>query len=476
MDVDATRRNSRAVAVSLLAALTAIGALAASRDQTPPDAKPRETDRVASARALLVDDDWASALTLARQAVESDPERAEAVAVLGEALFRAGRMEEVDALLRPAAADSSAAPRALATLARLRAAAGRGPESDRLMARAVDAAPNDREIVFWAGDLTGDRKLAVDLLGRYLELRTGDKTERDEAVEGTIRLFKQLGTRAIWVAERRPERVELPLTRIWDSAGNVQGYVLQARIGDRDKPVRLLLDTGTSGLFLLERVARKRGFEPLAEKTVFGGGGKRRHTTERGLFGSFTLGDLAFTDALASTTRKEFDSTGRFHGLLGIGIFAGYRITLDLAEERLLLERRDDSFEGSAYWWISGQMLVEAQTAGQPRGLFLFDTGATASVLALEYVRRIDETRLQESTAVRGFGGLVEGARLVRGLELQFQRQSTGDRPLVAYDLSLVSRLGGVEVSGLMGLDLVGRGRIIIDSASQQVRIESFAD
>jgi predicted aspartyl protease len=458
MDVDATRRKHLAVATGLIAGLTAIAV------------QPNRVDR---ARALLVDDDWGRALVLAKEAVEAEPGNVDAVAVLGEALFRAGRFEEVEALLRPAVADSRATPRGLATLARLRAAAGRLEESGRLMAQAVEGAPADREILFWAGDLAGERKLAVELLGRYLELSTGKTAERDEAVEGTIRLFEQLGERRVWVPERRPEKVEIPLTRIWDSAGNVQGYVIQARIGDRDKPVRLLLDTGASGLFLLERMARKRGFEPLAEKTVFGGGGERRHATERGLFGTFTLGDLAFTDALASTTRREFDSTGRFHGLLGVGVFAGYRITLDLAAERLLLELLDDPFEGSDYWWISGQMLVQARTAGQPPGLFLFDTGATASVLALEYVRRIDEGRLQESTAVRGFGGLVEGARLVRGLELQFQRLGTGDRPLVAYDLSLVSRLGGVEVSGLMGLDLLGGSRIVIDTASQRVRVES---
>ena len=48
-------------------------------------------------------------------------------------------------------------------------------------------------------------------------------------------------------------------------------------------------------------------------------------------------GELSFTDALASTSESEFDPQRRYHGLIGISVFNGYRVTLDLSRQRLLL-------------------------------------------------------------------------------------------------------------------------------------------
>ena len=112
-------------------------------------------------------------------------------------------------------------------------------------------------------------------------------------------------------------------------------------------PIRVLLDSGSTGLFLVERIAAKGGLTFLAEETTFGGAGSGRQPDRRGLLASVAVGGLRFSDALVTTTSHEIEPTGRYHGVLGLSIFQGYRITLDLARETLVLEPGNHWIEGA---------------------------------------------------------------------------------------------------------------------------------
>ena len=257
----------------------------------------------------------------------------------GRALFRAGRLTAAEKHLEPLAEDAAAPPRGLIALARLHAARGRHQRAAALAERALERGPADPFVWFWASEMVSERELADELLERYVAAAPAGHEDWIEAARGTLRLHRALGDRKVWIVETAPERVELPLRLVWDANGRKLGYVVEARIGPKDKPVRLMLDTGSSGLFLVERMARKRGFEFLSEETAFGGGGDKRHRNRRGLFSSFRLGALRYREALAGTTRRELEPYGRYHGLLGIQALAGYRAILDLRGQKLVLLR-----------------------------------------------------------------------------------------------------------------------------------------
>ena len=119
---------------------------------------------------------------------------------------------------------------------------------------------------------------------------------------------------------------------------------------------------------------KKAGLVPLAEETVFAGGGSGRTRSSRGILPSLAIGDLVFRDALVTTTRDELDPQGRIHGVLGVQAFAGYAITLDLDRGRLVLASPPAEAFGEPYWSVGGQMLVRAKAEAAPGdGLFLFD-------------------------------------------------------------------------------------------------------
>jgi hypothetical protein len=297
--------------------------------------------------------------------------------------------------------------------------------------------------------------------------------DRLEAARGALRLYRALGERQVWAPVERPERLEIPLTPATDERGRLLGYVVSARLGEKGKRVRLLLDSGSTGLFLVARIARKSGFEPLTEETTFGGGGAGRQSDVRGLFPAFRLEGLVYSDALATTTERELEPTGRFQGVLGLQIFEGYRATLDLAGRKLLLEPPRESFDGSDYWMFSGQMLTRAGAVGGPAGSFLFDTGATSTVLSVRFAESIEGARLEQPVKVRGYGGAVAGARGVQGVEIVFQERITGESGLQAIDLDLRGKMGAVEVAGYLGLDLLDRARIVVDTTRRRVRVEA---
>ena len=76
-----------------------------------------------------------------------------------------------------------------------------------------------------------------------------------------------------------------------------------------------------------------------------------------------------------------------------------------------------------------------------------------------------------DAVRIHGFGGVLEGTRVLQGVEVGFQGLRTGSRDLRVIDLSMRSRMGGVEVSGFLGLDILGEARIEIDTVARRIRV-----
>ncbi len=417
-------------------------------------------------RELIEKDRWPEALAEARALVAEIPGPAASMA-LGEALYRAGLIDDAGEALAQVAGSDDAPARALAQLGLVRVAQGKEGEAVTLMERAVAAAPRDPWVVYRASGAARSRAGAIELLKTYLETAPSDDPDRLEGARGTIRLYTALGERKVWVPVTSPERLEVPLTPL---AGTGGGYFIEATLA-RKKKIRLLLDTGSTGLFVVERAVKKGGLTPLSLETVFAGGGSGRAQSSRGLLSKLAIGGLEFSDALVTTTKDEFDPQGRVHGVLGLNVFSGYRVTLDLAKGRLILEPCAAEPAGAPYWDVAGQMLVSASATAGPQGLFLFDTGATRSMIARSFVDRVPGASVEGAAGVRTYGGNVAGASAVRGVRLRFLDLESADGRVYTSDLTQRSRLGGVEVSGFLGMDLLDGTTIVVDTRGQKVAV-----
>lgn len=424
------------------------------------------TASAAEVRDLVAKDRWMDALAAAR-ALAAETPGPDAAAVLGEALYRAGRIDEAGEALAPIVDADDAPARALVQLGLVRTAQGKDADAIGLMERAVARAPRDPWVAYHASGAARSRARAIELLQVYLAGSAGDDPDRIEGAKGTIRLDTALGERKVWVPVSRPDRLEIPLQRVVGPGG---GFYVEAGLAN-GRTIRLLLDTGSTGLFVVLRSVKKGGLTPLSDETVFAGGGAGRTSSSRGLLAKFSLGGLEFADALVSTTKDEFDPQGRIHGVLGLSIFAGYRVTMDFAKGRLVLAPGGDDAAGSPYWDVGGQMLVSASAGAGHDGLFLFDTGATRSMVARSFAGSVPGAEVASAATVHTYGGDVPGASLVRGLKLGFRALEGDGSPVHASDLTQRSRLGGVEVSGFLGMDLLGEAKIVVDTRARRVDV-----
>jgi Tfp pilus assembly protein PilF len=467
----------RRVAVVFASGLALACVLQAARAAIPTPNEP--SAEAAAVRAALEREDWRAALDIAEAALAHTPHDLDLRTAFGEALWRAGEPERAEEVFEGLVVGADAPPvRALVGLGLVRAARARFEDAVDLMARAVRAAPESPHVRYWAAGYQSDRAAAVEAMERYLAVAADEDPDRVEAVRGTLRLYRALGEREVWIPEERPTPVEVPLDRLRGIDGRVTGWGVDVVLGERKRPLRVLFDTGSPGLYLSAKAASKRGFVPLSEETTFGGGGTGRHRSGRGLLSRFELGDVRFSSVLVSTTVDAIDDLGRYKGLLGVHAFDGYRVVIDLARGRLTLEQPPPEPEpgGAPYWTVSGQILVRAESVGGPSGMFLLDTGATRTLLDREFAERIEVADLGRKARVRGYGGLLEDARVVDGAVVRFLDVETrGDRRN-AVDLGWRSRLCGVQISGFLGLDVLGRNVVVLDTVHRRVWIRVPAE
>ena len=118
-------------------------------------------------------------------------------------------------------------------------------------------------------------------------------------------------------------------------------------------------------------------------------------------------------------------------------------------------------------------MLVNAAAVTGPDGLFLFDTGAARSMIARSFVDRVQGAQIERAAAVRTYGGNVGGASSVRGVKLRFLDVLGRGSAMYTSDLTQRSRLGGVEVSGFLGMDLLDGTTIVVDTRARRVAVSS---
>ncbi len=424
-------------------------------------------------RALLALDEWPMALVEARALAARTPDSGEARVVLAESEYRAGRIAASSRLLESVLSGTVASPAALVLAGRLRKAEGRIVEARALLDRAIAEAPNDSSALWWGAETAATRTLTIARFSEWLR-RVGDRnSERAAIARATVGLLQALGAREVWRRAAAPERATIALDPLWDPlTGEIQGWLIPTKVGQLKKPVRLLIDTGATGVVLLGRIARRGGFLPLAAGHSVGGGGDGVQRSPRGLMPALEFGPLGYLDPLVTLVDQEIDPTGRYHGVVGLAAFDGYRVTLDLFAGTLLIEPPGELPGSTPYWVVEGQLLVEAVVGSREPDLFLLDTGHTRTLVSTRAVRTLDGALMGPAVAVQAIGGRLAGARALSGVPVRFQSGEVGPRDLVTADLDARNRAAGIEVAGFVGLDLLGGRRLVLDTGSRRVRLD----
>jgi hypothetical protein len=245
---------------------------------------------------------------------------------------------------------------------------------------------------------------------------------------------------------------------VWHpSSAEAAGVLVPVRIND-GRMLRLLLDSGASGITLSGKAARSAGLPEISQEMRIGGLGDGALTVARTTTAQVRIGDLELQDCAVAVVPGNL--TRDADGIIGMNVFEAFRIRLDVRAKELRLEAFTDQTvqSGTPAYVVEHILLVRAKVKGGGEGLFVVDTGSAVTTLASDF--QWPEAASRGSVALSGVTGSVSGARRLAPVSFEIGGRTVVDREPVAINLEKVSQRNGVKVSGILGYPVLSRAPV----------------
>jgi len=467
-------------------------------------------DKLDDARAQLRAGHTDAAIELLRAQVAKDPAAVEPSMLLAETLLSQERFDEADEVVERALGRNHSDARLHRLLGDLRYREGRVFDADKAYKAAIKIDPQNARAIYGVSRVfqaTCLRKKAYEMLrvahaidfhdpriaGAFYAtdsrspaavarmeaaLARNHDTSDEKADAAFDRTLKK------WIAEAKalegkpefdpagpdqPHRI--PLRRLMDGR-RLTGGSLPVKINNVRTDLRF--DTGAGGILLSSRFAERAGIRRLADTEISGIGNGAPVKGWVGYAPQVQVGDLEFSNCLVTVPEKgATDDSG---GLIGSDIFQRYLVKINFANQSVDLDPLPgpawdghtlvDRYEGPELAGYSQMLIVhhylliptsisESAKAEQTASLFLLDTGARLNMISTNMAPAITSVH-GSLDRVRGISGKVREVYEADKVILQFATFRQTNLGLTAFDLTDFSRSAEMEVSGIMGLPLIG--------------------
>jgi tetratricopeptide (TPR) repeat protein len=331
--------------------------------------------------------------------------------------------------------------------------------------------------------------VAADALRTFLHLAPKTDAERRERIEGVIRFYSYLGTSHVNVVNR-PQNVTIPLA--------IRGRRPHVQVKINNKgPFDFVLDTGASVSVLSLAVAKQIGIKPVASggmARAVGGGGT--FPIIYGVAKSLEIGDVKFStvpvylrDIQSARTNATEEAAD---GFIGLSLLSDFLIMLDYQGRSLELSyapraghisstavaappvAKDGACVVPFRLTESGLISVETQLDGGHWLNFIFDSGASTTVVAHQAIERHgwqDKIVSGQGVRIVGAAGVMENVSLVKLKSVRVSDLVKDDARLPVLDLSRLNESSGFEQMGILGGDFLHHCRVQIDFRAQRLNI-----
>jgi tetratricopeptide (TPR) repeat protein len=344
-------------------------------------------------------DDWQAGLKVAERARRDFPRAKELHALVVRALWRAGRILEAEELARELAPKSKdrVALRMLIEIALARGeldkAAKAATELEKLKQPTVEDLYHVYAARFARSEIKGLAQALREIEKRADPANGYPESYFAEAIEGVADFLQAVGNEPLNQVTRHGAAPLTPLTMInlpsCDVFLNGHG------------PYRMVVDTGGSIMLSIDQaVADEAGLKSLGKASVRGVSGKQE--TGQALVDEVAIGTIRCKRVVARTFNVRGAVMNAADGIIGTGMFAPARMTLDFHEGQLVLEpssAKPAAGEALDLRIIGDAKLIAPVSMEGHPALAMLDTGADAvavSPLRLkqlfpnEPVRRVD--------------------------------------------------------------------------------------
>jgi len=424
-------------------------------------------DALALARKALQNDGVSTAWRLSQKALSDAPDSSLAHEFAGEVLFRRGDFTRAEAEFNRAAQLNANLALAWWGLGRIAECSSKFKTAEEYFRRAHQLDPQDPRIFGeWAARQRGQQH--IEALEKYASMLEASQSADDlQSLRQHIQLDKALNGRKFSVLASPHERYEIPLLDL-TNASHLRTYALEVDVNGA--LVRLVLDTGASGILIQRNAAEKGRVVRLSDATFAGiGDNKRRPRGYYGLAERLPIGKVEFHDAVVRVSDDYFEGAGE--GLIGSDVFAQFLVTLDFAGKRVRLkplegyrpgdDQPTDPAIGPAaknfvpVFRFGHLLLLPARLNDSPEALFVIDSGSARTLVSYDLAAEVTKVSHDDLLRLIGVSGSVADVYKTGDLFLQFAGFRQKNLGMTVFDTRAQSHNVGTEISGFLGLPLL---------------------
>ena len=367
------------------------------------------------------------------------------LSVLGDNLFRQSQFEDAESAYSEALRLDPGSVKSHLGMGKIAAMLSDRRLAARHYSAAYQAEPLNADATLAFASAVEDRESRRILLRNFLALAPA-KDERKPDVRARLQIEERLGIRKVALLESpyQPYRIRLSNLRRG-------GLLLSARItGGSD--LRLILDTGATGVALNASAGRNAGLEFLAASAFTGFGSASPTPARVALAASFETGDFKVTNLLVQVSDTEL--TADADGMIGLDVFEDFLIELNPHERRLDLTPLDDASATctncARAYRVGHLLLVHGEVNGHGNGYFIVDTGSPCTMISQELMPR--SGRAATMTGTQGEQAVIVP---LAPLTLRLGTQHLWGFEYATLDTMAISQNNGTAIAGAIGYSLL---------------------
>jgi tetratricopeptide (TPR) repeat protein len=339
----------------------------------------------------------------------------------------------------------------------------------------------------WAGTLKGRER--IEAMETYLQLAGGDpNAERLASARSGLDLQKNLGNRTLHRLISPYASSEIKFASLLRDPNRIRAFALPIGING-SKPLKLLADTGASGILISPKAAERIGLQKIGDLSFSGIGDEGFRGGYSALADRVKAGNVEFADCLIQVADRKLPTDTE--GLIGTDVFAAFLITLDFQKRAMKL----DPFPGleaappdpdyshdrtvtpalksfAPVFRFYHALLISTKAGDAPPGLFLIDTGAEQTLIARDLAAQVTKVHGDGDLSMKGLSGKVKNVYSTGEIYLQFAGFRQRNIDMISFDLGPMSHSMGTEMGGILGLPLLNLFTLTIDYRDGLVKFD----
>lgn len=452
-----------------------------------------EKDRGLDAGNVTVASDLLSALVYEGQTAESQSlaetlssgfrNSPEALAARGDLAFYLGDVMEAERLYRAALQEKETTAWAYLGLYHLYRSASLHHRARFALLRAYELDPADARIQqAWLSILTPEKR--KEFIKEFFKTHPGAEFTHDleDSVSNGSEMAKALQGRQPDLLEGEHTATSIHLEDLRFGPNNKRGYGVLVSINGA-KPLKLLLDTGASGILITQRAADKAGLTHLGRFEAWGFGDDGIRHAFYSVADNCKIGSLTYKNCILTALESSKSITGE-DGLIGADFFSAFVVELDFQRHKMNLTPqppRPPNSQGydrvlapgfTPAFRFGHHLMISTGLNRSSRGLFVIDTGSSQSGIDREFALESTKVSGNDYVRLKGLSGRVKNVFEADKAEIEFANFRQQNLGMMVWDLNGSGKHQEVRLAGVLGMPLLDMFRLTLDYRNGSVKFD----